>query len=175
MHLESETTHTHIWNANCFWSSQQIPKEDPRFGRNSEECMPFFRSAAGCGSGNTGHIFGASNVRQQMNSLTAFIDVGQVYGADDVKARSLRDLSSDKGLLKVNTEHTDNGRELLPFFNMDANMCATRAHITNDSNAEEVPCFLAGEWQQKSLNTESLKVLNSFQVSHKADSTFFLN
>lgn len=123
--------------------------------------MPFFRSAAGCGSGNTGHVFGAGAVREQMNSLTAFIDVGQVYGADNVKARFLRDLSNDKGLLRVNTEYTDNGRELLPFVNMDVNMCATRTRITGDSDAEEVPCFLAGEWQQKTPHF--------FRVSHKAD------
>lgn len=92
-------------------------------------------------------MFGGRNVRQQINTLTAFIDVGQVYGADDVKARFLRNLTSDKGLLKVNPEHTDNGRELLPFTNMDANVCATRRHIKNDSNAREVPCFLAGEWR----------------------------
>lgn len=107
--------------------------------------MPFFRSAPACGSGNTGHNFGANTVRQQINTLTAYIDVGQVYGADDVKARFLRDLSSDKGLLKVNPEYNDNGRELLPFTTMSANLCATRARITNDSNAKEVPCFLAGE------------------------------
>lgn len=127
---------------------QQIPENDPRFGRNSEECIPFFRSTAACGSGNTGHLFGASTVRQQLNSLTAFIDVGQVYGSDDAKARFLRDLTSDKGLLRVNTEHTDNGRELLPFTSMGANLCATRAGITNDNSAEEVPCFLAGEGQR---------------------------
>lgn len=107
--------------------------------------MPFFRSAPTCGSGNTGYMFGKRNVRQQINTLTAFIDVGQVYGADDVKARFLRDLTSDKGLLKVNPAHSDNGRELLPFTSMDANLCATRARMTNDSSATEVPCFLAGE------------------------------
>ncbi|XP_040011573.1 eosinophil peroxidase-like [Xiphias gladius] len=123
----------------------EIPRQDPRFGRNTEECMPFFRSAAGCGSGNTGHIFGAGNVRQQMNSLTAFIDVGQVYGSDDTKARFLRNLTTDEGLLKVNTQYTDNGRELLPFTNMGANMCATRTRITNEVDVEEVPCFLAGD------------------------------
>ena len=112
--------------------------------------MPFFRSAAGCGSGNTGHIFRAGNVRQQMNTLTAFIDAGQVYGSDDAKARLLRDLTTDKGLLRVNTQHNDNGRDLLPFTSMGANMCATRRGITNDSDVEEVPCFLAGEWQQTS-------------------------
>ncbi|XP_041792243.1 eosinophil peroxidase-like [Chelmon rostratus] len=138
----------------------EIPRQDPRFGRNSEECIPFFRSAAACGSGNTGHIFGASNVRQQMNSLTAFIDVGQVYGAEDTKAMFLRDLSSDKGLLKVNTMFTDNGRELLPFTNMSANMCATRARITNDVDVEEVPCFLAGdERSNENIGLTSLHTL----------------
>ncbi|XP_075882046.1 eosinophil peroxidase-like [Nelusetta ayraudi] len=122
-----------------------IPRDDLRFSQHSEECMPFFRSAAACGSGNTGHLFGASTVRQQMNSLTAFIDVGQVYGSDDARARRLRDLSNDKGLLRVNEEYTDNGRELLPFTPMGANMCATRGRISNDSNAQEVPCFLAGD------------------------------
>ncbi|XP_036954697.1 eosinophil peroxidase-like [Acanthopagrus latus] len=123
----------------------EIPRQDPRFGRNSEECIPFFRSAPTCGSGNTGHLFGAATVRQQMNTLTAFIDAGQVYGSDEAKARLLRDLSSDKGLLRVNTEFTDNGRELLPFEMKSTNMCATRARITRNNNAQEVPCFLGGD------------------------------
>ncbi|XP_074513625.1 eosinophil peroxidase-like [Sebastes fasciatus] len=123
----------------------QIPRNDPRFGRNSEECIPFFRSSAACGSGNTGHVFGASTVRQQMNSLTAFIDAGQVYGADDVKARFLRNLTSDKGLLRVNSQYEDNGRELLPFAPMASSICANRARIIKDVNAVEVPCFVAGD------------------------------
>uniref|UniRef100_A0A671UZI7 Eosinophil peroxidase-like n=1 Tax=Sparus aurata TaxID=8175 RepID=A0A671UZI7_SPAAU len=122
-----------------------IPRQDPRFGRNSEECIPFFRSAPTCGSGNTGHIFGAATVRQQMNTLTSFIDVGQVYGSDEAKARLLRNLTSDEGLLKVNTEYTDDGREHLPFEKKSTNMCATRARITGNNNAQEVPCFLAGD------------------------------
>ncbi|KAM7416724.1 hypothetical protein PAMA_018670 [Pampus argenteus] len=123
----------------------KFPEGDPRLARHPEECMPFFRSTAACGSGNTGHIFGASNARQQLNTLTAFIDVGQVYGSDDAKARFLRDLTNDKGLLRVNAQYTDNGRDLLPFTNMQSNMCSSRRRITNDSNAEEVPCFTAGD------------------------------
>uniref|UniRef100_A0A8C2Z4P6 Eosinophil peroxidase n=1 Tax=Cyclopterus lumpus TaxID=8103 RepID=A0A8C2Z4P6_CYCLU len=122
----------------------EIPKKDPRFGKKSQSCIPFFRSAATCGSGNFGHTFGASTVRQQINSLTAFLDVGQVYGSEDTKARFLRDLTSDKGLLRVNTQFTDSSRELLPFSTMVTNMCATRARIT-DSKAQEVPCFVAGD------------------------------
>ncbi|KAM8887395.1 eosinophil peroxidase-like isoform 1-T4 [Spinachia spinachia] len=121
----------------------QFPKDDPR--NTPEKCIPFFRSATACGSGNSGHIFGASNVRQQINSLTAFLDVGQVYGSDETKARFLRDLTTDEGLLRVNTVYNDNGRELLPFSSMTSNMCATRVRITNNSYAEEVPCFVAGD------------------------------
>uniref|UniRef100_A0AAX7VFZ5 Eosinophil peroxidase n=1 Tax=Astatotilapia calliptera TaxID=8154 RepID=A0AAX7VFZ5_ASTCA len=123
-----------------------IPENDPRFGSNSEdECIPFTRSAPACGSGNTGFNFGASTVREQMNTLTSFLDGGEVYGSDDAKAHSLRDLTSDKGLLRVNDIFNDTGREFLPFSSMSINMCATRARITNNSNAEEVPCFFAGD------------------------------
>ncbi|XP_037536327.1 eosinophil peroxidase [Nematolebias whitei] len=123
--------------------SIKFPKNDPR--DHTEECMPFFRSSPTCGSGNTGYIFGSSTTRQQLNTLTAFLDVGQVYGADDSKARLLRDLNTDQGLLKVNGNYNDNGRELLPFSTMGANMCATRRRITNDENAQEVQCFIAGD------------------------------
>ncbi|KAM4746405.1 eosinophil peroxidase-like [Anableps anableps] len=123
----------------------EFPTDDPRIQDRSEECMPFSRSAPACGSGNTGHIFGSPTVRQQMNTLTAFIDVGQVYGSDESKARMLRDLSTDQGLLRVNEDHKDNGRDLLPFTTMGANMCATRRRMTNHDNAEEVLCFVAGD------------------------------
>ncbi|XP_028269796.1 eosinophil peroxidase-like isoform X2 [Parambassis ranga] len=123
----------------------EIPKNDSRPGPRTDECFPFFRSAPACGSGNTGYLFGDRNRRQQMNTLTAYIDASQVYGSDDTKARFLRDLSTDKGLLRVNTQFTDNGNELLPFSTASVNPCATRARITNVSNAQEVPCFVAGD------------------------------
>lgn len=112
--------------------------------------MPFFRSSAACGSGKNGYIFGAGTVREQMNSLTAFIDAGQVYGSDDAKARLLRDLSNDKGLLRVNTEYKDKDQDMLPF-STGTNMCATRQKQTNDSSVEEVPCFLGGKSQYERL------------------------
>ncbi|KAG7476302.1 hypothetical protein MATL_G00081430 [Megalops atlanticus] len=102
----------------------RIPDGDPRFGSNSDQCIPLFRSAPACGTGNTGHIFGANNVREQINSLTAFLDVGQVYGSEDAQARDLRNLTNDEGLLRINQRFTDNGRELLPFSTMPVNnMC----------------------------------------------------
>ncbi|KAJ0019170.1 hypothetical protein NQD34_006739 [Periophthalmus magnuspinnatus] len=112
----------------------EVPSGDARLPQGG--CMPFITSSPAC----TGGL-----VRNQINALTAFLDVGQVYWADQVKAQALRDLSSDKGLMRVNQKYNDNGREFLPFSPMTVNMCATRRRITNDSNAEEVPCFYAGD------------------------------
>ena len=87
---------------------------------------------------------GVSNKREQINALTAFLDLGQVYGSEEGLALELRNLTDDGGLMRVNTEFTDNGRELLPFSTLNGNMCATRKRITNDTSAREVPCFFAG-------------------------------
>lgn len=108
--------------------------------------MPSFRSAPVCGTGYSAYNFGGeANRREQINALTAFLDLSQVYGSEDKLALFLRDLTNNGGLLRVNTEFRDNGRELLPFNPLNANMCATRKRITNDTNAREVPCFIAGQ------------------------------
>ncbi|XP_048087442.1 eosinophil peroxidase-like isoform X1 [Alosa alosa] len=121
-----------------------VPRNDPRFGRRSDECIPFFRSAPACGTGDNGHIFGDATVREQLNTLTAFLDVGQVYGSDEKLAGDLRNLTANSGLLEVNDEFTDNGRELLPFSRVK-DLCRNRKAITGDRKAKEVPCFLAGD------------------------------
>lgn len=71
--------------------------------------------------------------------------MSQVYGSEDSLARNLRDLTNDEGLMRVNTEFKDNGRELLPFNPMQARMCATRRRVTNDTNAKEVNCSFTGQ------------------------------
>ncbi|XP_039531388.1 eosinophil peroxidase-like isoform X3 [Pimephales promelas] len=109
-------------------------------------CLPFFRSSPACGSGNTAYMFGGvPKVQEQINSLTAFLDAGQVYGAEDGLAKGLRDLTNDGGLLRVNDQFQDNGREHLPFTSVKSNMCATRGKILNDTTLIEVPCFIAGD------------------------------
>ncbi|XP_019738495.1 eosinophil peroxidase [Hippocampus comes] len=122
-----------------------IPPGDPRLPTGPDSCIPSFRSAPVCGTGFSAYNFGGvPNKREQINALTAFLDLGQVYGSETQLALSLRDLNSE-GLLRVNTEFKDNGRELLPFHPLPVNMCATRRRTTNDSNAREVPCFIAGD------------------------------
>ncbi|KAJ4926074.1 hypothetical protein JOQ06_008258 [Pogonophryne albipinna] len=123
-----------------------IPPGDPRLPTGRNSCIPAFRSAAVCGSGYSAYNFGGEpKKREQINGVTAFLDLGQVYGSEEQLAKSLRDPDSDGGLLRVNTEFRDNRRELLPFHPMQANMCATRRRVTNDTNAREVPCFIAGD------------------------------
>ncbi|XP_063745950.1 LOW QUALITY PROTEIN: eosinophil peroxidase [Eleginops maclovinus] len=123
-----------------------IPPGDPRLPTGRNSCIPAFRSAPVCASGYSAYNFGGEpNKREQINSLTAFLDLGQVYSSEEASAKNLRDLDSDSGLLRVNTEFTDNRRELLPFHHLQVNMCATRKRVTNDSNAREVPCFIAGD------------------------------
>ncbi|KAJ7987195.1 hypothetical protein DPEC_G00336230 [Dallia pectoralis] len=124
----------------------RIPANDKRLPSGPNSCLPVFRSAPVCGTGESAYNFGADvSKREQINSLTAFLDLGQVYGSEEGLARLLRDLNTDGGLLRVNTDFTDNGRELLPFAVMKENMCATRQRITNVTNAREVSCFIAGD------------------------------
>lgn len=126
----------------CFPIS--APPGDQRLRPNT--CLPVFRSAPTCGSGHTAYMFGeVPNVREQINTLTAYLDAGQVYGSEDGLAKELRDLTNDGGLLRVNNRFKDNGRELLPFTSVNTNLCATRQKILNDSTLTEVPCFIAGD------------------------------
>uniref|UniRef100_A0A8C1FBD8 Myeloid-specific peroxidase n=1 Tax=Cyprinus carpio carpio TaxID=630221 RepID=A0A8C1FBD8_CYPCA len=120
------------------------PPGDPRL--RADTCLPVFRSSPACGSGNTAYMFGGNpKVREQINALTAFLDAGQVYGSEDGLAKELRDLTNDGGLLRVNDQFLDNGRELLPFTSVESNMCATRRKTLNDTTLTEVPCFIAGD------------------------------
>ncbi|XP_024253401.1 myeloperoxidase [Oncorhynchus tshawytscha] len=124
----------------------QIPPRDPRLPTGPDSCIPVFRSAPACGTGESAFNFGGvATKREQINSLTAFLDLGQVYGSEEGLARDLRDLTNNGGLLRVNKNFTDNGREFLPFTKLKGNMCFTRNRVTNDTNAREVPCFIAGD------------------------------
>ncbi|XP_058268480.1 eosinophil peroxidase isoform X2 [Hemibagrus wyckioides] len=124
----------------------QIPRDDPRLPSGPNNCLPVFRSAPACGSGYSAYMFGGvPRVREQINTLTSFLDAGQLYGSEDGLSRDLRDLSNDAGLMRVNDRFKDNGRELLPFTRVVSKMCTTRNRIQNTTGLEEVPCFIAGD------------------------------
>lgn len=95
-----------------------VPSGDPVFdpGRSGVRTIGFTRSVFASGTGTA-----PDNPREQVNTITAFIDASNVYGSDDRRAYVLRTndgtgklKSSDNGrLLPLNTdglENDDGGR-----------------------------------------------------------------
>ncbi|XP_074118001.1 myeloperoxidase-like isoform X3 [Sminthopsis crassicaudata] len=78
-------------------------------------------------------------IRNQINSLTSFLDASMVYGSEDLLAQRLRDNTNQKGFLAVNDKYKDNGRALLPFDMLHEDPCL----LTNRS--AKIKCFLAGD------------------------------
>uniref|UniRef100_A0A8C6R058 Thyroid peroxidase n=1 Tax=Nannospalax galili TaxID=1026970 RepID=A0A8C6R058_NANGA len=109
-------------------------------------CLPFYRSSAACGTGDHSALFGnlsVANPRQQMNSLTSFLDASTVYGSSPASEKMLRNWSSAEGQLRVNTQHRDADRAYLPFMPLRATTsCAPDPRTTM---AHSTPCFLAGD------------------------------
>lgn len=120
---------------------QQIPPGDSKSGI----CIPAVRSAPACGTGYSAYNFGGeANKREQLNAASAFIDAETIYGNNENIALSLRNLTNNDGLLNVNLECCDNGREVLPFSHQRVRFCATHGKITHDTSAQELPCFSTG-------------------------------
>ncbi|NXY86623.1 PERE peroxidase, partial [Alcedo cyanopectus] len=114
----------------------KIPPDDPRI-KNTSDCLPFFRSAPACAGGRA--------TREQLNGLTSFLDASVVYGSDTPLATKLRDWSSPLGLLAVNPNFTDKGRELMPFNSVQQDPCLIV------SKGAKIPCFLAGKFRASEM------------------------
>uniref|UniRef100_A0A8C0XC65 Thyroid peroxidase n=1 Tax=Castor canadensis TaxID=51338 RepID=A0A8C0XC65_CASCN len=113
-------------------------------------CLPFYRSSAACGTGDQGALLGnlsAANSRQQMNSLTSFLDASTVYGSSAAAEKLLRNWTSAAGQLRVNARHRDAGRALLPFGppRAPAACAPPPAPSAPPPGAPRAPCFLAGD------------------------------
>ena len=82
-----------------------IPQEDPAFDHaRTGLTMPFNRSEFDPATGT-----GPDNPREQINTITAFIDASNIYGSDQTRTRSLR---TNDGTGMLQTSH--DGR-LLPY------------------------------------------------------------
>ena len=77
----------------CF----NIDAADDPFFINKTSCLPFTRSDTICTDGS---------VRQQFNSISAFIDASNIYGSDFETSQALRNLHDGKGTLKTQRDFT---------------------------------------------------------------------
>ena len=104
-----------------------IPRGDPVFDPfgSGLRTMPFNRSALDPASGT-----GADNPREQVNTITAFIDASNVYGSDEERVRALR-TNDGTGRLKTSAE----GR-YLPYNDDD---------LDNDRGNARRVLFVAGD------------------------------
>ncbi|KAK6307082.1 hypothetical protein J4Q44_G00222300 [Coregonus suidteri] len=92
----------------------QFPPGDPRQARSGARCMFF------------------------INQLTSYIDASNVYGSSRHESEEVRDLASQRGLLKQGIVQRS-GKPLLPFATGPPTECM------RDENESPIPCFLAGD------------------------------
>ncbi|KAL3249344.1 hypothetical protein MRX96_056063 [Rhipicephalus microplus] len=125
-----------IDTVDCADSCDNVPADDRRV--RGHRCIEFVRSSTACGSGRTSVFYGALAPREQTNQLTAFIDASNVYGSRAKQAIHLRNLTSDRGLLRVGPR-MPSGKYLLPFNDGQPNDCKRNSEIN------DVDCFLSGD------------------------------
>lgn len=116
----------------------QFPRNDPRQLRSGARCMFFVRSSPVCGSGMTSLLMNSVYPREQINQLTSYIDASNVYGSSRHESEEIRDLASQRGLLRQGIIQRT-GRPLLPFATGPPTECM------RDENESPIPCFLAGD------------------------------
>ncbi|XP_035767871.1 peroxidasin homolog [Neolamprologus brichardi] len=78
----------------------QFPPNDQRQLRSGARCMFFVRSSPVCGSGMTSLLMNSVYPREQINQLTSYIDASNVYGSSRHESEEVRDLASQRGLLR---------------------------------------------------------------------------
>ncbi|XP_033874603.3 peroxidasin-like isoform X1 [Acipenser ruthenus] len=115
-----------------------FPPNDPRTFRNAARCMFFVRSSPVCGSGMTSILMNSVFPREQINQLTSYIDASNVYGNSHHDSEEIRDLASQRGLLRQGIVQRS-GKPLLPFATGPPTECM------RDENESPIPCFFAGD------------------------------
>ncbi|XP_074548684.1 thyroid peroxidase [Halichoeres trimaculatus] len=135
-----------------------------------EGCMPFARSIPACFT-NLGSDIEQALQRQQMNSITSFIDASVVYGSSPKLGSSLRDLDGRNGKLAVNTQFKDRrGRPYLPYVAMLPSACR------QGPDGQRVECFSAGDSRvNEGLPLASLHILWLREHNRIAEALKYIN
>ncbi|CAG9533092.1 unnamed protein product [Cercopithifilaria johnstoni] len=119
-----------------------LAHDDPRMLANPRyPCIEFERSSAVCGSGETSLIYRHVTYREQMNTITSYIDASGIYGSTEEDAHDLRHLSPDRGLLRYDMVSSAN-KPYLPF-ERDSPVDCRRNWTLN----YPMRCFLAGDFR----------------------------
>ena len=134
------------------------PENDPRLATG--ECIPLTRSTRVCDL----------EPRQQLNSVTSYIDAGTIYGNVEDRASARRAYQSGRlieGVI-VNT-YEGQSKPLLPF-NVDfPNAC-------NRPSTSTIPCFFSGDVRvNENLGLASIHTLWSREHNRIADKLKIIN
>ena len=125
----------HDMSATPTGSTEYAPISLPGTEKIFTEAIPFFRSAYQMTTDSRG-----SQVRQQLNMITSFIDGSNVYGSDTKRATWLRTMKNGK--LKTSSGN------LLPYNTVNGELSATidpkSPAMANDSD-HHVKTFVAGD------------------------------
>lgn len=118
--------------------------------------MPFFRSMAVCSLSLWPDVDQLLQ-RQQINTVTSFMDASQIYGNTPEVQFSLRDLAGLNGKLVTNSKFRDpNGRYFLP-------PVSKRSRCRQSPEGERVECFHAGD----SRANEGLHLVSLHTLFHR--------
>lgn len=103
-------------------------------------CIELIRSSSFCGSGLTSINLGVLMPREQVNQLTSYLDLSQVYGSSSQRALDLRNLNADENDGRLRTSWIK-GDQYLPL--------NEQKRWPNDCQQEpdksDFECFLAGD------------------------------
>ncbi|CAH1398172.1 unnamed protein product [Nezara viridula] len=123
-----ETVHPECFPIPIPDNDPYFPSKDPNTGKNL--CIPATRSMPGQQT---------LGPREQMNQLTAYLDLSYVYGSDNCEARILRSFSGGK----LNVTRVPYGKSLLPESRSNPE-CRSRTRIcfnAGDARASEQPAL----------------------------------
>ena len=99
-------------------------------------------------SGVSSLLIDSLSKREQINSITSFIDASNVYGSDSERVRKLRIESDPAGRLR-HSSPAEFDKEMLPYSEEDSEESVEmdcRRMIDNESIEEaRVACFMAGD------------------------------
>ena len=101
-------------------------------------CIELIRSSSFCGSGLSSIGLGVLMPREQVNQLTSYLDLSQVYGSSPQLALDLRELNDHSGRMKTSLIKKES---YLPF--NEKKLWPNDCQIMPDQSNFE--CFLAGD------------------------------